>query len=343
MIDEKSEKYEDDARNQISQCDAELDAHSCAYLIDWISHSCPRLEKLRLFPSNQSSTPNKLAHSAYDNLANLTNLRSFTLVMSDVYDNVFQALDQLPHLEELILIGTSQCLSAPDPITLADGSFPHLQYLGLYGLCESSTARICKAAPLFRHLIKVDVIYSEPDAESFMDYDRTIAALESIGHNTPHLKDITIYPRGNYGYFVAILPVVDLFKQMSLTRLDLGYTIFNPQEVGYDEGDWGYEGDEVTRNSSLEAQWTAFLSAVPRLEELRLEQQGFWEVQLERMASLLPNLRLLVAQIVWFVGPSEEVNASQTIVIRSQLHLYPHQSIPEIVAFVNSLVQTVRD
>ncbi|KAG8686748.1 hypothetical protein FRC09_013943 [Ceratobasidium sp. 395] len=347
---ERMEEYEDDIRDQTRQLRTTLPTkiELCSDLINlihWTSHHCPRLEKLRLLPPNPTNATNKLAHSAYDKHVLLTNLRSFTLAISGAgaYGSVLQALGQIPYLEELILIGHGCWSSDKDPITLADGLFPCLQHLGLYGLCRSCTARICKASPFFRRLVKATIIYSETYPDGFEDYYRTIEALVSMGHNSPHLKDITVHPRGNDGLFVAALPVVGLLKQMSLTRLDLGYIVFDPQSAGYDEDDWDYEGDEITRNSSLEAQWTAFLSAVPRLEELRLEQQDFQQVQLELIASLLPGLRVFVAGIFWFYEPSMEVNASQSIMIRNKPRLGSCQNILELATFVTFLARLVCD
>ncbi|KAG8710062.1 hypothetical protein FRC09_000330 [Ceratobasidium sp. 395] len=347
---EVNEEYEDDIRNQTRQLDTAvpIKAELCSdwiNLIHWISHNCPRLEKLRLLPPSPTNTTNKLAHSAYDKHVLLTHLRPFTLVVSGagVYGSVLQALGQIPHLEELVLKGHDCWSPDKDPLTLADALFPCLQHLGLYGLCRSCTARICKASPFFRRIAKAIIIYSETYPDVFEDYDRTIEALVSMGHNSPHLKDITIHPRGNDGLFVAALPVVDLLKQMSLTRLDLGYVVFSPQSAGYDEEDWDYEGNEITRNSSLEAQWTAFLSAVPRLEELRLEQQDFQQVQLELIASLLPGLRVFVAGIFWFYEPSMEVNASQSIMIRNKPRLGSCQNILELATFVTFLARLVCD
>ncbi|KAG8784445.1 hypothetical protein FRC12_018711 [Ceratobasidium sp. 428] len=169
---------------------------------------------------------------------------------------------------------------------------------------------------------------------TFEDHERTTAAIASIGDNSPHLKDITIYPRGHEGYFVVTLPVVNSFECMSPTHLDLGMVIFNPQEVGRD---WDYEGDEITQNSSDLAQWTALLSAVSGLQELRLERQRLWWVHFELFASLLPNLRLLATDSVTFGESRMEVNASQSILIRSWPCFGSCASVLEIAIYIYEL------
>ncbi|KAG8695283.1 hypothetical protein FRC09_009257 [Ceratobasidium sp. 395] len=105
---------------------------------------------------------------------------------------------------------------------------------------------------------------------------------------------------------------------MPLRRLNLPGLTFDPNGYGGEHSD--YEEDDITRSDSPEAQWTAFLTAVPNLEELELTEQDLPPGHLRLFASLLPNLQRLVLPRIWLDdvnGTFGDVNAPQSIAIRS--------------------------
>ncbi|KAG8773528.1 hypothetical protein FRC12_002490 [Ceratobasidium sp. 428] len=331
--------------NQSEECPG-LGTKACLDLIDQLSRNCPRLERLRLYPADYVKDGQGGYCSLYGNLTAFTNLRSFSLVVSEVHSDVFEALGQLPHLENLVLRSSGAMLPTKDPITVPDKSFPCLRALSLYGLDEDPIVRICKITPLFRHLVSAEIItdyYSHEDYPG--DYERSKVAVESMGENSPHLRNITIHPRGNFGSFVVSAYTINAFRCMPLTSLNLGM-------IDFDTGpNSSSSGHDLARGYSPTAQWTTFLATVPQLEQFYIEQQELEAKYLWQFATHLPNLRLLVIGGTTFDGteePSNEIQASQPILIRTRLQLssqmsqsfldrtLPNTSVPVVARFVIS-------
>ncbi|KAG9118274.1 hypothetical protein FRC07_007290, partial [Ceratobasidium sp. 392] len=302
--------------DQYEECPG-LGTRAGSELIDELSRNCPRLEVLRLFPADYEKNGQGGYYPLYDRLANFASLQSFSLVVADMHSDLFLALGQLPHLQSLSLRDSGCLLCTEDPITVPEDSFPCLQHLALLGLAEDTIARICKVAPLFRRLITAKVATDDYTYENYVgDHKRSIMAVESMGPNSPYLRDLTIHPRGHNGGLVVSSPIVDSFKYMPLTRLDLGVISFNNTS---DHGD-----DAISRNYSTTTQWTTFLTAIPFLEEFHLGQQYIEAKYFRLFASLLPRLRLLVVASTTFDATedsSDGVRAQQSITIHSRFHL----------------------
>ncbi|KAG8744289.1 hypothetical protein FRC10_010452 [Ceratobasidium sp. 414] len=293
-----------------------IGAKSCSDLIDWISRICPRLKRLCLFPSDEYGTSRADDYPVYTKLTTLTHLRSFSFVVSEVQSNIFQALGQLPHLESLSIKSLGASLPTEDSITIPDNSFPCLRRLALHGLCDSVVARVCEIASLFRRLVTAEIIYCDQCYDGSEENLRSSFVIKSLGQNSPHIQDLTICSRGSYGEFVVNLPVIDAFKYMPLKRLKLGEIIFDSSGEE-NEDDPGSHVD----NPGTAAQWTSLLTTVPQLEELRLEGQDLKPEHLRLIASLLPDLQLLVlgsVKLIEIAEPFDEVHAPQPIVIRSR-------------------------
>ncbi|KAG8737580.1 hypothetical protein FRC10_008059, partial [Ceratobasidium sp. 414] len=169
-------------------------------------------------------------------------------------------------------------------------------------------SRVCKVSPLFRNLIAAVIIF---DDQSMSCTTRSKVAVESLGRNSPHLQNLTIYPRGNYDPLVASWPVIDAFKHVPLRCLNLLRVYFDPgtgtrgdagdEESEEDQGEGKGGGGEENRDRGAGTQnrptgpkWGHLLSAVPQLEEFYLERQQLLPEDLALFASHLPMLRLLV-------------------------------------------------
>ncbi|QRW07549.1 hypothetical protein RhiLY_06548 [Ceratobasidium sp. AG-Ba] len=128
-------------------------------------------------------------------------------------------------------------------------------------------SRLCKAAPLFRHLVSAVIIFAD------QYYDENM----SDSHHSPNMKQLTILPRGSNGSFVVSWPVVEILMQMSLRSLDLGELCLDSGEYEESEDDDESKGETSentrTRNNAPPVEWRGFLSSVPNLEELRIERQ----------------------------------------------------------------------
>ncbi|KAG8681431.1 hypothetical protein FRC08_015641, partial [Ceratobasidium sp. 394] len=291
-----------------------LDAKLCSELIDQISHICPRLERLCLFPSDEYGMSRAGDYPLYAKLANLTHLRSFSLVVSEVQSNIFQALGQLPHLESLVIKSSGASLPTEDSISIPDDSFLCLRRLALHSLCDGVISRICEITPLFRHLVKAEIMYCDQCYEGTEEnHLRSSFAIKSLGQNSPHLQDLAICSQENYSEFVVSLPVIDAFKHMPLKRLRLS-------EIVFDDDD-SEDEEPHEDNPGTVAQWTSLLTTVPHLEELHMERQDLKPQHVQLMASLLPALRLLVlgsVKLGEIEEPFNDVHAPQPITIRSR-------------------------
>ncbi|KAG9114053.1 hypothetical protein FRC07_007705, partial [Ceratobasidium sp. 392] len=302
----------------------ELDAY--IQLVDLISRTCPRIKSLQLFPVREEREED--CGAAYKQISTMTNLRSVTLVAPQVTEPMLLALGQLPYLEKLSLWCSGVLMHSYVSVTVPDDSFPSLRQLSLVGLSDHMIGSACEVAPLFRHLTRAEIIFSDQsDVEWLGGYRTSIMAVKSMGQNSPYLCDLEIKPEGrDCGRLVICLPVIAVFRQMPLRRLSLGAITFDhrgypaPEDSDSDsDTSFDYSGDEITRSDSLEFQWTTFLTAVPALEELNLHCQDIGPRELGWIASMLPKLGLLVAKMVNLdsVDPSSNRSkATQPITIR---------------------------
>ncbi|KAG8756940.1 hypothetical protein FRC12_010422 [Ceratobasidium sp. 428] len=270
------------------------DVQICSDLLDHVLHTCPHLVRLCLYPLESGGTNQTQRYSLYAKLAKLTHLRFFSFVVSEVYGDIFPVLGQLPCLESLSLISSGISMSSCKSIAMPDDSFPCLQRLSLHDLCDSAVDFICKIAPLFRHLVTAKIVFCiQCYEESGGDHVRSTMLFRSMGQNSPHLRNLSVHSGGHFGQFAVNSSIINKLN---------------------------YEEDDIARSDSPEAQWTAFLTAVPNLEELELTEQDLPPGHLRLFASLLPNLQRLVLPRIWLDdvnGTFGDVNAPQSIAIRS--------------------------
>jgi hypothetical protein len=182
-----------------------LDNVTCSDLIDLISQTCPNIEKLSILPTDSGSL----------SVLALRELRSVTSGGHNVDKRLIQDLGRLPRLESLSLVSdwSREWPVNGDPITVSDDSFPSLQNLVLYGLDQFTVSRICDVRPLFRHLVRVNIIYEDANtAGAWSDRKRSQVSAECLGQNTPCLTDLTILPRGNKGNFVFSWAIIEAFR-----------------------------------------------------------------------------------------------------------------------------------
>ncbi|KAG9119836.1 hypothetical protein FRC07_004936, partial [Ceratobasidium sp. 392] len=282
----------------------ELEPDTYIQLVDLVSRTCPRIKSLQLFPVRDEREEE--CGAAYNQISTMTNLRSVTLVVPQVTESMFLALGRLPHLEKLSLWCSGVLMHSYVSVTVPDDSFPSLRQLSLISLSDHMIGSVCEVVPLFRHLTRAEIIFSDQsDVEWLGGYRTSIMAVKSMGQNSPYLCDLEIKPEGrDCGRLVICLPVIAAFRQMPLRRLSLGAITFDhrgypaPEDSDSDsDTSFDYSGDEITRSDSPEFQWTTFLTAVPALEELNLHCQDIRPQELGWMASLLPKLGLLVAKM----------------------------------------------
>ncbi|KAG9097515.1 hypothetical protein FRC06_007473 [Ceratobasidium sp. 370] len=297
----------------------QLDLALYCELFEQVHRACPRIKTLQIIPVGDEAEAE--CGAAYGKLAKMIYLQSVTLIVSHATEELIYALGQLPHLEKLSLRTSRPIASSQHAISVPEDLFPSLHQLTLFGLGDHTIGAICKVSPLFHHLTQANIIFDKQCYEDDQgDYMRSVIAVEPMGRNSLHLQDLTIHPRGNYGKFVACLPVINMLKHLPLRSLGLGAITFDPRWDGYGEGDPEYDGDELTRSNSPTAQWTAFLTSVTSLQELHLERQNLGPEQLELIASLLPNLHLLEfrgAELGEAEVLADGPNAPQPIILRS--------------------------
>ncbi|KAG9125028.1 hypothetical protein FRC07_009254 [Ceratobasidium sp. 392] len=325
MASERSNGYPENDSGDYGKL--ELDTY--IQLVDQISRTCPRIETLQLFPVRDESEDQ--CSVVYSQLTTMTHLRSVTLAIPQVTESMFLVLGQLPRLEALSLWTSGVLTFCSVSIVVLDDSFTSLRQLSLIGLSDYAIGSVCKVAPLFRHLTRADIIFSDQsDVDWLGGYRTSMMAVKSMGQNSPHLQDLEIKPEGrNCGIFVVCLPVINAFKQMPLRRLRLAAITFDHRgypgpEDSDDDADFNtsfdYSGDELTLSDSPESQRTTFLTAVPALEELNLHCQHIEPQEVDWIAALLPQLRLLVAETVHLDDVEslrDEAGATQPITIRS--------------------------
>ncbi|KAG8692115.1 hypothetical protein FRC09_011440, partial [Ceratobasidium sp. 395] len=297
-----------------------LDLEAYTELFETLSRNCPDTKNLGVFPVRNEVEDR--CGQAYKNLGNMTHLRSVTLIVSCVTQELIQALGQLPYLTKLSFWTSGVLLSGLNaPFNAPEASFSSLRELSILSLGGSIMVDICRFRPLFHSLTKFDICFSDQyydDDED--DRRRSITAVKSLGRNSPHLCDLSICPGGDYGGLVACLPVVNAFKHMPLRCLRLKSISFNTHASSEDEDNSTNDGNHTVQNSSTNVQWTTFLAAVPALEELYLDRQDITPKHLGWFSSLLPNLRLLVFRSVVLRAtskpPADKASATQPITIR---------------------------
>ncbi|KAG9074146.1 hypothetical protein FRC06_010902 [Ceratobasidium sp. 370] len=232
----------------------------------------------------------------YNEISSLKHLRTLALGASEIGQGLFLALGQLPCLETLSLHtdDSQPKQTRSDPIDIPDDSFLALRHLALYGLSESSIRCICTRPPLFRHLVKASFVSPERSLRKIADRrDLSLVIAECLGHNSPHLTDLTVFSPGLDSCLVLYDPaVLDVFRHTPLRRLRLDRARLKS---------WGDIDDLDSDDSDadegigpMEIQWRDFLLTMPHLEELHLDLQVLVSRHLPVFASTLPNLQLLV-------------------------------------------------
>ncbi|KAG9082625.1 hypothetical protein FS749_006707 [Ceratobasidium sp. UAMH 11750] len=228
-------------------------------LINHISHTCPRLETLRIFPEDLLRfVRGDGLDEAYAKIRNLQHLRSFTFSGTIMHEELLVVLGQLPHLETLKFCGDWVETSWEDHdsvLNVPDESFVSLRHLHLNGLDESTMDSVCNASPLFQHLVTAVIIFEDQCwGLDRSDTARSKIAVQSLGQNSPHLENLTIHPRGDNGPFVASWPIIDAFKYMPLRCLNLGEVYLDNdeeyEEGGEDDEDEDERGENEDRGTS---------------------------------------------------------------------------------------------
>ncbi|KAG9077457.1 hypothetical protein FRC06_008901 [Ceratobasidium sp. 370] len=273
-----------------------MERGGCFELVEHISRECPHLETLHIFPREPGRPDMAAIDVKYNEISSLKHLRTLALGASEINQELFLALGQLPCLETLSLHtdDSQPKQTRSDPIDIPDDSFLALRHLALYGLSESSIRCICSQPPLFRHLVKASFVSSDRSLRKIVDQrDLSLVIAECLGHNSPHLTDLTVFSPGLDSCLVLYVPaVLDVFRHTPLRRLRLERARLKS---------WGDVDDLVSDDSDvdegigpIEIQWRDFLVTVPHLEELHLDSQLLVSRHLPVFASTLPNLRLLV-------------------------------------------------
>ncbi|KAG9120577.1 hypothetical protein FRC07_003874 [Ceratobasidium sp. 392] len=315
-----------------------LDPWTYSELVESIARTCPRLTTLRIFSNgtkplrcyasdshaeigrwmwlqsrhdsqvNDASEELSPSLRIYSLIQRLQNIRSLSIGYSNVDEKSFQALGQLPHLENLSLHADRyQPAGAArrDSMTLVESSFPRLRHLALYGANESVLSPLPSLLPLFRNL-ETAIITCKGDYHRVPGNLRQplLQVVQALSQHSLYLTDLTVsIVRESEWYFELFWPIVTAFKQMSrLKCLKLGRLILNP-EVHPSE----HDPTTGIQNNSPKITWSHFFDAVPNLEELDLQLQSLKLHELRTVAAMLPRLRLL---ILWNVVQNSVMQAS---------------------------------
>ncbi|QRV93403.1 hypothetical protein RhiJN_21421 [Ceratobasidium sp. AG-Ba] len=212
-------------------------------------------------------------------------------------------------------------------VDLPEDAFPSLRHLRLHGLDKFTMSRLCKAAPLFRHLVSAVIIFKDQPQQP--QYE--------AAHNPAS---------GNNGSFVVSWPVVEMLMQMTIRSLDLGEVYLDSGEYEEIEGDSAEETSENTRARSHAppVEWRNFLSSVLNLEELRIERQEIQPSDLRLIASMLPHLRLLIVGTVPLgdAAPEHGGDLLGHRMVLSSWSFFKHQKqraadeVPDIISVLNA-------
>ncbi|KAG9125596.1 hypothetical protein FRC07_006942 [Ceratobasidium sp. 392] len=320
--------HEDSAGEDLRYEHSWLTRADCLELVDIMSDICPRINTLRIFPT-ESGALGVIREDAISNkIARLKHLSALALGTVNASQELFNTLGQLPHLETLSL--HSDALQ-PMPhesakITISDDLFLALRHLELRGMHDSVIQRLC-ASPLFHRLVKASIIFLDhTHGEEPLDHHtRSKLIAQCFGANSSRIVDLTLLTvnAGNEGFSPVAPDILVTFEQMPLRRLRLGTF---PMKY------W------LLEDLNPEIKWHEFLVTVPRLEELHLELHILKSSYLPLVASMLPNLRLLVLRHIEFDKMEESTGraATQPITIqcssyseseREDLNLYDAASI----------------
>ncbi|KAF8600130.1 hypothetical protein BDV93DRAFT_525661 [Ceratobasidium sp. AG-I] len=262
-----------------------LDPQICFDLMRNLSLSCPRLQKLVIFPEVYLTGPPTGLGSFYDYLSDMPNFRSLECCGWMLYhENGLQRLGQLSLLEELTLLSDTLPESLhldPRFFALSEESFPALRRLELQNLDPPTISHLCALKPLVQHLTKLCVVYSysyeDSSDDNVNEEDRTDNVILSLGQTSPQITDLKLGTQGEYGFVRISAAVLEVFKTLHLLRLDLGLIEFGPS-----------------------IRWKNFTDTLPYLQELHIGRQILDAKRLGLFAHALPNLRLLVLHSLLF-------------------------------------------
>ncbi|KAG9119828.1 hypothetical protein FRC07_004945, partial [Ceratobasidium sp. 392] len=302
-----------------------LDPWTYLELVERISRTCPQLKILRIFSNgteplrcygsdshaeigrwiwlqgrhdsqvNDASEELSPSLKIYNLVQHLRSIRSLSISYSNVDEKSFQALGQLPHLENLSLHADRyQPAGAAryNSMTLVESSFLRLRHLALYGANESVLLPLPSLIPLFRNLetaiitCKVDYNYGPGHLRQPL-----LQVVQVLSKYSSYLTDLTVMIASESGwYFELFWSFIAAFKRMSrLKCLKLGRLILNP-EVHPSE----HDPTTSIQNNSPKITWSHFLDAVPNLEELDLQLQSLNLHELRMVTNMLPRLQMLV-------------------------------------------------
>ncbi|KAG8685669.1 hypothetical protein FRC09_014592 [Ceratobasidium sp. 395] len=310
----------------------------CIELVDAISRTCPTIETLEIFAHEESDMGDQTEYNTIcEKVAGLQSLRSLSFGGASAGKVLFRAFGQLLNLESLSLVSdyTQTLPRLSSTVTLPDGSFPALRHLTLRGLNPTIITRVYDLPRLFRRLCSVKITYEDMSYDGYeSDNLRSAYAMKCFRRGCSRLTDLTIFTQGYGGYFCLFRRFIPIFKRLPLRRLELCYVDLNP-ELDSDED--GIEEARLKENDP-EVTWREFLTALPHVEELDLDN-SFSCQDLVVFAELLPKLRYLtlrsleLSDIQDTSGVDTGPSATQPIVICA--HDYPQlkysdESIPDL-------------
>ncbi|KAG8678456.1 hypothetical protein FRC09_019824 [Ceratobasidium sp. 395] len=271
-----------------------IDPSKCIELIDAISQTCPTIETLEIFAHGDGEEDRTKYNVLYKKVAGLHSLRTLSFGGANAGGTLFRAFGRLPHLENLSLVSdrTQTMPFMRSPVTLSDESFPALRHLTLYGVHPTIVVRVYDLPRLFCRLVSAKIIYEDPDYDGHdSDYLRSAYAMRCFSHGCSYLTDLTIITKGWAGCFRLFRQFIPIFKRLPLRRLRLCGVDLNPDNEFQEEDDFeDMLGEAGLERNNPPVTWKEFLAALPRLEELDINNP-FRARDLVVFARSLPKLR----------------------------------------------------
>ncbi|QRV98693.1 LRR receptor-like serine/threonine-protein kinase [Ceratobasidium sp. AG-Ba] len=259
---------------------------SASKLLDSISRMSPNLERLCVFPGVLEEEQRFDCHpelvsfvddtfTIHEQLGRLRYLKSLTISPTVLEPDIFHAVSKMIFLETLVIQSTSDGGPIYEEYNLDSSSFPALKRLELLCMDPHVIEHVCSLERVVARLEHIAIRYgyvADSYGSDVWDYDGDYAeALISIGRLCPQLIkldfdtsliDFDVGPSLELLDALRALPL----RYLSMTRLD--------QPEG-------------------SANWGAFFSALPAVEELRLRIQLIHYKELREFATMLPHLRVL--------------------------------------------------